>query len=49
VVGDACGCGREQDEASTLERINMFFAPVVSTDDALLLIRQAVRRRDSQR
>jgi nicotinamidase-related amidase len=48
VVGDACGCGREQDEAPTLERISMFFAPVVSTDDALLLIRQAVRRRDSQ-
>lgn len=41
VVGDACGCGREQDEAPTLERINMFFAPVISTDRAIELIQEA--------
>lgn len=32
VAGDACGCGREEDEAPTLERLNNFFAPVLSTD-----------------
>lgn len=32
VVGDACGCGREQDDAPTLERINTFFAPILSTE-----------------
>ncbi len=41
VVGDACGCGREQDEAPTLERLDMFFAPVISTDTAIDLIEQA--------
>lgn len=35
VVGDACGCGREEDEAPTLERINSFFAPVISTEEAV--------------
>lgn len=33
VVGDACGCGREDDEQPTLERLNMFFAPVLSTEE----------------
>jgi nicotinamidase-related amidase len=41
VVGDACGCGREQDEAPTLERLNMFFAPVVSTDTIIDLLHSA--------
>ncbi|MYK59722.1 MAG: cysteine hydrolase [Rhodospirillaceae bacterium] len=45
VIGDACGCGREQDEAPTLERLDMFFAPVISTDTAVDLIRQATERR----
>jgi nicotinamidase-related amidase len=44
VVGDACGCGREADEAPTLERINMFFAPVISTERALSLLGEAGKR-----
>jgi nicotinamidase-related amidase len=32
VIGDACGCGREEDDGPTLERLNTFFAPVLSTD-----------------
>jgi nicotinamidase-related amidase len=45
VVGDACGCGREADEAPTLERINTFFAPVISTDEATSLLQHAARKR----
>ena len=45
VIGDACGCGREQDEATTLERLDMFFAPVISADTAVDLIHQAMERR----
>jgi len=45
VVGDACGCGREADEAPTLERLNNFFAPVVSTQRVIELIGEAARRR----
>ena len=45
VIGDACGCGREQDEAPTLERLDMFFAPVISTDTAIEFIRQGKERR----
>ena len=46
VIGDACGCGEEKDEGPTLERINKFFAPVVSTDTAVDLIAEASRLRD---
>lgn len=45
VIGDACGCGREADEAVTLERLNMFFAPVISTDQAVELILEAKQRK----
>ncbi|MDA7947734.1 MAG: cysteine hydrolase [Hyphomicrobiaceae bacterium] len=45
VVGDASGCGREEDDAPTLERLNRFFAPVVSTDTAIQLVEDAVRLR----
>jgi len=38
VIGDASACGREEDEAPTLDRINRFFAPVVSTGEMLELI-----------
>jgi nicotinamidase-related amidase len=38
VVGDACGCGREEDEVPTLERLNAFFAPVLSTDHVIELL-----------
>lgn len=39
VIGDACGCGREEDEVPTLERINNFFAPVLSTDAVIALVK----------
>jgi nicotinamidase-related amidase len=35
VVGDACGCGREEDETPTLERLSTFFAPVLSADTVI--------------
>lgn len=41
VVGDACGCGREQDDLPTLERLNTFFAPVISTETAIDMLRSA--------
>jgi len=47
VTGDACGCGNEAHEAPTLERLERFFAPVVSTDRAIDLIRQGVALRKS--
>lgn len=45
VIGDASACGREQDEAPTLERIDRFFAPVVSTGELLELIQRAKGKR----
>lgn len=39
VVGDACAAGREEDEAPTLDRINRFFAPVLSAEDTVNFIR----------
>jgi nicotinamidase-related amidase len=41
VVGDACGCGREEDDGPTLERLNTFFAPVLSTDAVIEHLRNA--------
>lgn len=49
VVGDACGCGREEDDAPTLERLNMFFSPVISTEAAIELIREGARRREARK
>ena len=45
VIGDACAAGRQEDEAPTLARINTFFAPVISTETALELIKKATARR----
>jgi len=45
VIGDACGCGAEADEAPTLERLERFFAPVISTDQAIALLGEAAARR----
>ena len=47
VIGDACACGVEADDAPTLERLERFFAPVVSTEQAIALLAEAVRRRGS--
>lgn len=38
VVGDACGCGRQDDDRPTLERINTFFAPVLTADTVVSLL-----------
>ncbi|MGE0714277.1 MAG: cysteine hydrolase family protein [Alphaproteobacteria bacterium] len=48
VVGDATACGRESDEAPTLERIDTFFAPVVSTEQAVALLAEGAARRDAR-
>ncbi len=45
VVGDTCAAGREEDEGPTLSRLNNFFAPVISTDTAIELIKKAMARR----
>ncbi|SFO38903.1 Nicotinamidase-related amidase [Roseovarius lutimaris] len=45
VIGDACGCGREIDEAETLHRLDRFFAPVISADHAAALIQAAALRK----
>lgn len=47
VIGDACGCGREEDEGPTLSRLNNFFAPVVSCEQAIAAIGEASRRRNT--
>ena len=40
VIGDACGCQKPEQEAAAMERINNFFAPVISSDTfASFLIR----------
>lgn len=33
VIGDATGCHYPEDEAAAMQRINRFFAPVISSDD----------------
>ena len=32
VIGDACACQKLEQEAAAMERINNFFAPVISSD-----------------
>jgi len=41
VVGDAGGCGVEADDVPTLERINRFFAPVLTTDQVIELFERS--------
>jgi nicotinamidase-related amidase len=48
VIGDACGCGVEADEAPTLERLERFFAPVVSSDEAIALLDEAAALRGAR-
>jgi nicotinamidase-related amidase len=49
VVGDATGCGVEADEAPTLERLERFFAPVVSADQAIALLEDAAARQAARK
>jgi nicotinamidase-related amidase len=41
VIGDACGCQKPEQEAAAMERINNFFAPVISADTFVKLLRQS--------
>ncbi|MCW5624454.1 MAG: isochorismatase family protein [Burkholderiales bacterium] len=38
VIGDACGCQKPEQEAAAMERINNFFAPVISADTFVKLL-----------
>lgn len=38
VIGDACACQRAEDDAAAMDRINNFFAPVISADDFIKYI-----------
>jgi nicotinamidase-related amidase len=38
VIGDACGCQKPEQEAAAVERINNFFAPVISADTFVQLL-----------
>lgn len=40
VVGDACGTASDEAQQSTLDRINDSFAPVVSTDFVVKVLRK---------
>src|SRR6266436_248791 len=41
VVGDACGCQKPEQEAAAMQRINNFFAPVISADTFVKLLNQS--------
>jgi nicotinamidase-related amidase len=38
VIGDACACQKPEQEAAAMERINNFFAPVISSDRFVELV-----------
>jgi nicotinamidase-related amidase len=38
VIGDACGCQKPEQEAAAMQRINNFFAPVISADTFVKLL-----------
>ncbi|SFU23190.1 cysteine hydrolase [Mesorhizobium sp. YR577] len=40
VIGDACGCQKPEQEKAAMERINNFFAPVISADMFASLLNQ---------
>jgi nicotinamidase-related amidase len=44
VIGDACACQKPEQEAAAFERINNFFAPVISSDTFVRLVSQSQRR-----
>jgi nicotinamidase-related amidase len=41
IIGDACGCQKPEQEAAAMERINNFFAPVISSDTFVKLLGQS--------
>lgn len=38
VIGDACGCQKPEQEAAAMERINNFFAPVISAETFVSMV-----------
>jgi nicotinamidase-related amidase len=40
VIGDACGCQKPEQEVAAMERINNFWAPVISADTFVKLLAQ---------
>lgn len=38
VIGDACACQKREQEAAAMDRINNFFAPVISSDEFVRLV-----------
>lgn len=48
VIGDACACQNQEDEPAALQRINTFFAPVISADTAVHLLKKATALRASR-
>ncbi len=40
VIGDACGCQKPEQEAAAMQRINNFFAPVISAETFVKLLNQ---------
>ena len=40
VIGDACACQKPEQERAAMERINSFFAPVISSDTFVELLNQ---------
>ena len=40
VIGDACGAQLPEQEAATFDRINRFFAPVITADQFVELVQR---------
>jgi nicotinamidase-related amidase len=47
IIGDACACERREDEAAAMRRINNYFAPVISCEQAVKLMDEARLRKES--
>jgi nicotinamidase-related amidase len=48
VIGDACACQKQEDEPAALQRINTFFAPVISADHAAQLLEKSTELRSGR-
>lgn len=44
VIGDACSCNKKENDAAAMERINSFFAPVISSDTFVELLGRGSQR-----
>jgi nicotinamidase-related amidase len=48
VIGDACACQKPEQDAAALERINNFFAPVISSETFVQLLGKGGKRASLQ-